>query len=209
MLALVSTVTRAAWLAVALQFLVYGVVKSRRVLVVWTVVFVASIGFVVFHPALRHGFVANGWFSDYGRTTYWEHLVPRLSDSPVSGFGYGQTTPDRVAPGVRSATPAIDSTHAFNSFVQTAMELGLVGLGLFCWLLWRVAVSLWGGLRKVSPGSPDAAWLLCMLMVLVGFILRNQADHLFRDSPGHLFWILMGLGVGRAVSAHERADTVR
>lgn len=209
MLALISTVTRAAWLAVALQFLVYGVVRSRRVLVAWTVILVASIGILALHPSVRQAIVANGWLNDYGRTTYWENLLPRLADSPVSGFGYGQKTPDRAAPGVRSATPWIDSTHAFNSFVQVALELGLVGLGLFCWLLWRVVVVLWRGFRGVPAVSADSAWLVCMLMVLAGFILRNQFDHLFRDSPGHLFWILMGLGVGRAVLAGERAGTAR
>ncbi|MEW6683051.1 MAG: O-antigen ligase family protein [Nitrospirota bacterium] len=209
MAALVSTVTRAAWLAVALQFLVYGVLRSRRALVAWIAVFAAIIGSLAFQPSLRETVVAGGWFNDYGRTAYWEGLVPRLADSPVSGFGYGQKTPDLAAPGVRSATPAIDSSHAFNSFVQTALELGLVGLGLFCWLLWRVAITLWRGARSVSVGSSDSVWLACMLMVLAGFILRNQFDHLFRDSPGHLFWILMGLGVGRAVLINERADTIR
>ncbi len=209
MFALVSTVTRAAWLAVALQFLVYGVLKSRRVLVVWAVVVVASVGGVIGQPALRQAVVAHGWFSDFGRVAYWENLLPRLAESPVSGFGYGQQTPDRAAPGVRSATPAIDSTHAFNSFIQTAMELGLIGLGLFCWVLWVIARMLWRGLRSAPSGSADSAWLVCMLMVLVGFILRNQVDHLLRDSPGHLFWILMGLGVGRAMSITERVDTVR
>jgi hypothetical protein len=209
MLALVTTVTRAAWLAVALQFFVYGVVRSRRVLVVWTVVFAASVGVLAFDPAVRQGVVAYGWLTDQGRAAYWENLIPRLADSPVSGFGYGQKTPDLAAPGVRSATPAIDSTHAFNSFVQTALELGLVGLGLFCWVLWSVGLVQWRGFRSAPPGSADSAWLVCMLMVLAGFVLRNQVDHLFRDSPGHLFWILMGLGVGRAVLINERADTVR
>lgn len=209
LLALVSTVTRAAWVAVALQFLVYGVLRSRRVLVVWAVVAATSAGIVISQPTFRQTITANGWFADSGRTAYWEKLLPRMADSPVSGFGYGQKTPDRAAPGVRSATPSIDSTHAFNSFVQTALELGLVGLGLFCWVLWSVGLVLWRGVRSAPAGSADSAWLVCMLMVLAGFVLRNQFDHLFRDSPGHLFWILMGLGVGRAVSITMRADTVR
>ncbi len=203
MLALVSTVTRAAWLAVILQFLVYGLLKSRRVLVIWMIALVACLGIVASQPAVRQVLVTHGWFYDAGRTAFWENLLPRLADSPISGFGYGQETPERAAPGVRKATPAIDSTHAFNSFLETALETGLVGLALFCWVLWRVALTLWRGLRATPTRSTDSAWLVCILMVFAGFVLRNQVDHLFRDSPGHLFWILMGLGVGRAVASRD------
>jgi len=42
--------------------------------------------------------------------------------------------------------------------------------------------------------------------VLIGFVLHNQFDYLFRDAPGHLFWLLMGLGVGRAVAPAEQQD---
>jgi hypothetical protein len=199
-LALVSNATRAAWLAVALQFLVYGLLKSRRVLVIWIIVLAASAGVVATQPAVRQALVTKGWFDDYGRTLFWENLLPRLANSPISGFGYGQETPERAAPGVRKATPFIDSTHAFNSFIETALELGLIGLALFCWVLWRVALTLWRGFRNAPTHSTDSAWLVCMLMVFAGFVLRNQVDHLFRDAPGHLFWILMGLGVGRAVA---------
>lgn len=209
MAALVSTVTRAAWLAVALQFFVYGVLKSGRALVVWAVAVLAIVGALAFQPPVRQAVVASGWFSDHGRAAYWENLLPRLASSPISGFGYGQQTPDRAAPGVRGATPAMDSTHAFNSFVQTALELGFVGLGLFCWVLWSIGSTLWRGFRMAPAGSSGGVWAVCMLMVLAGFILRNQFDHLFRDSPGHLFWLLMGLGVGRAVFISERADSTR
>jgi len=200
LLALVSTVTRAAWLAVILQFLLYGLLRSRRVLVVWVFAVVGGLAIVASQPELQRALVANGWFSDAGRMVFWENLLNRFGDSPVSGFGYGQETPERAAPGVRKATPAIDSTHAFNSFLEMAIELGLVGLGLFGWVLWRVALTLWKGFRDAPTHSTDAAWLVCMVMVFAGFVLRNQVDHLFRDAPGHLFWILMGLGVGRAVA---------
>lgn len=210
MLALVTTVTRAAWLAVILQCLVYALLNNRRVFL-GAVIFLAVVaGLVVFQPSLRQALIANGWFTDQGRTFYWEHLLPHLANSPVSGFGYGQQTPDRAAPGVRSATPAVDAPHAFNTFIQMALELGLVGLGLFCWVLWHVGFALWRGFRSAPAGSADSTWLVCILMVFAGFILRNQMDHLFRDFPGHLFWILMGLGVGRAVAsggARQRAGT--
>ncbi len=199
-LALVSTVTRAAWGAVIVQLLIYGAVLNRRVLVGWGLLAAAVVVAFLAVPSFQQTLVGDGWFQDSGRRVYWSHIIPRVADRPFTGFGYGQETTDRAFPGIRQAAPAIDSTHAFNSFIEIALELGLVGLGMFCWVLWRVGATVWRTIRTGGRDSVDTALLVCILMILVGFIIRNQVDHLFRDAPGHLFWILMGLGVGRAVA---------
>ena len=199
-LALVSTVTRAAWGAVLVQLLIYGAVLNRRVLVGWCLLAAAVVVAFLAVPSFQQTIVGSGWFQDSGRLVYWSHIIPHVADRPLTGFGYGQETPDRAFPGIRQATPAIDSTHAFNSFIEIMLELGLVGLGVFCWVLWRVGATVWRTIRTGGRDSADRTLLVCILMILVGFIIRNQVDHLFRDAPGHLFWILMGLGVGRAVA---------
>lgn len=199
-LALVSTVTRASWGAVLVQLLIYGAVLNRRVLVGWFLLAVTVVVAFLAVPSFQQTIVGYGWFQDSDRLVYWSHIIPHVADRPFTGFGYGQETPDRAFPGIRQATPAIDSTHAFNSFIEIALELGLVGLGVFCWVLWRVGATVWRAIRTGGRDSADRTLLICILMILVGFVIRNQVDHLFRDAPGHLFWILMGLGVGRAVA---------
>jgi O-antigen ligase len=157
-----------------------------------TIVISFLIGLQIVSPAFRD------WTSDGYRFLLWEQLLPHIIETPPAGYGYGQETPPRVLSSVYDQI-SFDKNHTFNTFFNVVFELGLVGLALFVFLLWRLGRSLWRGICRTSEPSLQV-FFLCALMILVGFMVRNQFDHMFRDAPGHLFWILMGLGVGRAVA---------
>jgi hypothetical protein len=179
-----------AWLRVQFLCTMAGV----AILVVWTVVLRRPSGlsrssqrFVRRSLRLVQRLRAGG---------YWENLCPgwRTARSVDSIWSEDQTAQRRG--------PARPGNRLNAGSFRKARWTWIVGLGLFCWVLWSVAIYC-GGFRK--PALQKNVWV-----VYVNGPRRihppQSADHLFRDSPA-LFWIL-GLG-GRAVSAGERADTVR
>lgn len=197
--ALVTSGTRGAYIAVFVEGLVYGVVRNRRFAMVWMAGAAVAVGLAVAVPSIRSQIPVEAWTGDGGRRVFWEHIVPRIADSPVVGFGYGQETIDRAFPEFRHSVALIDTPHAFNLFIEVLFETGVIGLAIFAWLLWRIASGLWRVARW--PNDPDAAlFATCVLMAVVGFVVENQFDFFLRDFPGHLFWIIVGLGVGRAVA---------
>ncbi len=198
--ALVTSGTRGAYIAVFVEGLVYGVVRNRRFATVWMAGAAILVGLAVAVPSIRSQIPVEAWTGDGGRRVFWEHIVPWIADSPVVGFGYGQETLDRAFPGFRTSVSPIDTPHAFNLFIEVLFETGVVGLAIFAWLLWRIVSGLWRVARL--PNDPDAAlFATCVLMAVVGFVVENQFDFFLRDSPGHLFWVVVGLGIGWGVRA--------
>ena len=120
-------------------------------------------------------------------------------DHPLFGVG-----PGRYDDIVSSYMPVIDrfegkvkdvkvikthvGTHVHNLYLQLAIDLGLVGLVAFCWLLRQTIGAL---LRSVR----DSPWPLAGLGLLVGFTIHNLFDVTF-PSLGLEMGLLVGMSLG-------------
>jgi hypothetical protein len=66
------------------------------------------------------------------------------------------------------------SIDAHNFFVQLLAELGLVGLGLFAWLIWSVVAGIGGGRAK---GYANEALILVLAALIIHFGLDIDASY--------------------------------
>ena len=88
-----------------------------------------------------------------------------------------------------------------NDFLRVGAELGLVGLGLFLWILFAAAKRIWQALRI----SGDAR-LAGLAAGLVGFLITSLVSNpLMLREVSFAFWIALGLATGHSAAAVRAA----
>jgi O-antigen ligase len=124
--------------------------------------------------------------------------VSVIETRPLLGIGFDrfQDLADRHAsPELNALWRARKNPH--NDFLRIGAELGLIGLGLFLWILGAAGHRIWQTLRT----APDIH-----LAALTGGLLAFLATSLISDplmfrEVSYAFWIALGLAVG-----HSRAE---
>ena len=120
-------------------------------------------------------------------------------------FGVGIDRFFLVAGAVKS--PILESSwssrrNPHNDLLRFAGELGLVGLGLFLWILASAGVRIWRALRTAS--DPLLAGLAAGL---VAFLITGMVSNpLMLREVSYVFWIALGLAVGRAAALRASSD---
>jgi len=155
--------------------------------------------------------VASGAASFPIRRATYEIGLAALTERPVLGFGasgYGRQSPriERMLYGDKLGkfhTPG-SPLSAHSSFIDIAVERGLVGLVVFAGLL---ASILAPGLRgSVREGDPTQRLLLLgVLAGLVAFVVQAFTENLFQYSKvAAMFWIMAAALVRLSEAAPER-----
>jgi len=143
------------------------------------------------------------------RIYIWSRLLPKVMDKPL--FGYGPDTAAIVFPqedylgkiyAFYTNNMLADKPH--NLYLQYAIHLGLIGLGIFLALMVAFYASVIKYLKKhhFSFDSPYASGLATGLTAyfIAGF---------FNDSTVHVspvFWVMFGLGFAY-FKMHNASDT--
>ncbi|HUT23909.1 MAG TPA: O-antigen ligase family protein [Sumerlaeia bacterium] len=109
----------------------------------------------------------------FQRLCYWRSGWRMWSDAPLTGHGLGSY--GRLYPRNR-ILGAGETRYAHNFVIQTAVETGLAGLGLFIWFLFLLARRLVQGLRS---GSPTASWLAIGGALLL-FLIDSLGEYTFQ-----------------------------
>jgi len=117
-----------------------------------------------------------------GRSEIWLSMLRLMADSPVTfitGFGWNTyfSLPFRMAP--------------HNTFLLYWFELGLIGVGVLCWLLWKCVALLRSG-AKGSTGPTQA-----LLMSISVGVTAAVVSAFFVELPifWPYFWMLAGAGL--------------
>lgn len=170
-------------------------------------------GFIVFlsNPDFALGILGKDT-SLTGRTALWSAVIPLIEQKPLLGWGY------RAFWQMPNATLLIDqisgwgATSSHNAFLEIALQLGLVGLGL---LLLVVMVSLGRALRCCRIGVLPLGWF--SVMFIVGTVVAGMAmETLGRNqSIEWLMFNILAFSCGKCLSpqiggrpAHCARDTL-
>jgi O-antigen ligase len=118
------------------------------------------------------------------------------SDAPWIGHGFGKDVVHQASQGRLSAQLSrIDPnlrSHAHNLFVDIVVQVGLVGLAMFCLLLWVLAVHAY---RARDPARLAAGGALIALIAAMA--IKNMTDDFMGHAVVVAFWLHAGLLLGR------------
>jgi O-antigen ligase len=180
LVALSLTLTRGAWVGVAVGVAVLFLSKDFRLLALLPIIIV--IGVVLAPPAL----IERAWsifnpkdLTSRDRVAMLQAGVAMVKDYPLTGVGPNQIEPAypryRVAEAVKPTNP-----HLHNVPMQIAAERGLPALAVWLWFVGSAGLGLLKLLRKSRHKSLAAAALGCMAaMLAAGLTEYNFGDSEF------------------------------
>ena len=107
-----------------------------------------------------------------------------LLDNPVVGVGFANLGPELAKRGY------VHATSAHNIFISLAVEIGLVTLGLFVWVLFLTIRDLW-----ISIETDPDPYSRHLGVAVQAMLCSMLACSLFHDTLMHvLLWLLIALG---------------
>ncbi|WP_243058751.1 O-antigen ligase family protein [Nocardioides sp. SR21] len=168
------TYTRAAWLAALLGVAIVAATRGRA----WVIGLAAA---VLVSLLMIPGTAAR--FADLGdeqssrgepsnsltwRVGYWGESVALSEESPVTGIGLKQV----VAQSTEGKQP-------HNDFLRAYVELGVLGIAAFAWLMWQFLATGRRAVRATRDGPPAAyAFAVGFLGVAAGYLLMSLVANL-------------------------------
>jgi len=155
---------------------------------------------------LRFGrFGLNGL--DASRFALWRTALNDLAAHPFQGIGFGRHSFAKKYPEWKKINTSY--WHAHNTFINLAHELGLQGLAVFCFLLYRLFRGLWPGRGRGAAwvrGNTAGLVAAAVWVMTAGYFLRNLTDDLYSDDCALLFWLLVGCAFSLKRFAWPLAD---
>lgn len=132
------------------------------------------------------------------RISMYMNATHMISQHPFIGVGvntYSKNYGKYKTKEAESYAHTLDSAYAQNNFFQMAGEMGLIGLGLFFWLLWLLFRELLRYYRKF----PDA-YLKIVALSLVGcfiaFLINGLTESsLYYSRMAIMFWFFLGVSL--------------
>jgi putative inorganic carbon (HCO3(-)) transporter len=177
--ALVSSLTRSAWLALAVGLALLVLLVRPKLLLLAPPA--AAVLLVVLPVPMVHRLLSIADRSDqsnYDRICMAEAGLRMIAERPLLGLG-----PDlvkRIYPLYRHPTaPRLLVPHLHNSYIQIAAERGIPALAVYLALLGTALASAWRGFRG---GGAAADLHLGVLGALVAFAVASLFEHNWGDS---------------------------
>lgn len=135
---------------------------------------------------------ANEKIKDYGNTAnarvaVWRVALKQVAEHPFHGAGLGRYS----FAAKYSQFRRTDIWHTHNTFLNTAVQLGLQGLAALLFILWRIGRTYWIGIKEGEGGT--RLLFIAFFVFAFGFFTRNMFDDLFVDDNSEMFWFLTGL----------------
>lgn len=190
-LAMLMTLSRGSWVGFAFSALVFILLLERRLLLS---VVPISLGAVYFLPqSILNRIMSIGNFADSSiayRFTMWDITMDIIRDYPIAGVGFGHLPFKQVFETYIRTMPIY---HSHNTYLQTAVEMGIPGLLVFLFLLF--VVFKYGILKLVKCDDRYIRILSASaLSSLGGVLVHGMAENvLYLPRIIFTFWIIVGL----------------
>jgi O-antigen ligase len=127
------------------------------------------------------------------RIAMWDKILDRTSKRPFLGEGFGP--PFSVFFGSKFYDYSERRLHPHNSFLWILNRMGIIGFGIFAFLMVRFYNSALKAYRRMRPGKSKAYLLALMSCHICISIFAAFNVVLEGPSMGIFFWVIMGLAM--------------
>jgi O-antigen ligase len=197
-----TTLSRALWLAFAVQFIVLASllfaregIRGRVLAYVLAGAAIAGSGAVVLSvQAHREAAGTALGFEHDVRLELWPQIGKRIAERPLTGYGFGR---GMLRERLQGEFKALDEHlwHAHNLALEMLVQVGIPGLLLLLVVLGALARD---ASRMVRGNDIAAGCGIALLTIVAGMLARNMTDSLLIRQNALLFWgtagVLMALG---------------
>ncbi len=176
------TMSRGAWLALAVAAVVFCLIIDRRLLGIMLIggIFSCFLPFV----QSRIGYLFTDEFAASnavgGRGMRWDKAFGYLTQYDAWNLGLGYGMYGGAVAVQNPVNPNLQYMYVDNYYVKTLAENGIVGL---CGLLTALSGLLWGGLRSCGRTTAHGHRPLCagMLASLIGILVQSFFESLWEE----------------------------
>jgi len=151
--------------------------KEKKTLIVFVLCFMIMLAFLPAKRVFTLGNIQNKVRSEE-RISIWRTYIEVIKDNPITGIGYGmQTYEPKLLDKYHARVPAkyrMKTFHApHNVFVDVAVRLGLVGLGLFFYIIFTFIRMGWK-LSKYGKDDFIKRWALCLMAIFISYLIQGM-----------------------------------
>jgi len=194
-LGLILVHTRGAWVAIAIQVLIYAHLKCRKN---WWMAFggagliVVVLLVILALPSVHHILSDLSSFTNTHsmqvRFNTWSLALQDIVENPLTGIGLGKHSFSKLHPGLQ------DQFHAnlHNTFIARGVQIGIPGFFFYIWIFLGIVVKAASSYQS-APEGYNGMLALATALIVVGVIVRNLFDDMFNGTVAYLFWLLVGL----------------
>jgi len=193
--------TRAVWIATLLAglYLVWCWKKWLVALVPPVCVAIILLSPHVMRERFTSLFRAKQVDSNTFHIIAWNAGVEMIEKHPLLGLGPEGPKyhfQEYVPPDIWTSRPPGFYQHLHNVYLQYGAERGIPALLVFLWLLGRILVDFWRGLRSLPPGANDCRFLLQGgIAMVLAMMAEGIAEVNFGDSePLTMFLVVVACG---------------
>jgi len=190
-----SNGTRGAWIAVAVVFMLYGVLHMRKKpkkLVAFLFVLVLISIIAVNIPGIYYKLATItdvNYQSNSERVLIWQSAWQMFLDHPATGIGLGQFSDLYRNQYISPLAKEPNLMHAHNNVLQFLAETGLIGTVAFIYLFGFIMVQNYK--RYVRDSN---MWALSLLLVTISFLVQGLTEYNFGHLPViRMYWFIAGL----------------
>lgn len=138
-------------------------------------------------------FAGRGDSSNNFRINVWLAVLEMIRDRPVLGIGPGNDAFNLIYPLYGGAR--YSALSAYSIFLEVAVEVGVIGLGCFLWLIATLGGQGWLQLQRLRRrGNSQGFWLIAALATVVGMLVHGLVDTVwYRPQISTVWWLMVAL----------------
>ncbi|GAB4266637.1 O-antigen ligase family protein [Thermincola ferriacetica] len=199
---LVLTLSRGAWLAFVGALGIMGIFYDKRILVVGLITVILA---GIFVPTVKNrmSYLFSAEYMEKsaqsGRISRWLAAYDQMRTDPLFGVGMGHF-------GGAVAKRTYNSISVDNYYMGMLAETGLLGLGLFLYLIFIVLKKGFDAWKSLK--APEKRYLAAGILAgLLAIALHNGVENIF-ESPylNSYFWTMSGLLVALSRAETDRSE---
>lgn len=187
LLVLLLTFSRGGWLGLVFSTGLFILLLKRDLIIKLIPVGLVGLFFLPSSIMMRIKSIGNlSDSSNFYRLQIWQNSINIIKDFFFTGVGLGFES-FRTISGlyIKDFSPY----HAHNTFLELTIEIGVLGLFLFIWLLVKLLKDV-----KSQSLSKDKVYTVALFSSIAGLFVHGIAEHiLYNPKIIFQFWLIIGL----------------